>query len=95
MPIGRILEQLNNAELLHWQAYLQYLQSEPRGDRRGDWQAAQIVKAIYDVALGFNGKTNPATLEQHLLQFATVDEKQLARQNLRAARAIFGKVVPL
>jgi hypothetical protein len=73
-----------------WQHYLQ----EPRGDRRRDWQAAQVAKAIHDVALGFNGKPNPAALEQYLLQFQSLDPQELTHRNLQAARAIFGKVVP-
>jgi hypothetical protein len=71
-----------------------YITQEPRGDRRGDWQAAQVSKAIHDVALGFNGHSNPSALDDYLLQFELIDRQTLLRNNLRIARGIFGKVVP-
>jgi hypothetical protein len=86
-----LLDELPAGELMAWQ---HYLQSEPRGEHRGDWQAAQVAKAIHDIALGFNGKSNPMALDQYLLKFESVDPTELTRRNLQAARAIFGKVVP-
>jgi len=91
LPIGQLLEDMPEPELRVWQ---EYLASEPRGDRRGDWQSAQLAKALHDIALGFNGKSNPMALDQYLLKFESVDPAELTRRNLQAARAIFGKVVP-
>jgi hypothetical protein len=75
-------------------AWQQYLTSEPRGERRQDWHAAQLAKAVHDVALGFSGHRNSMTLEQYLLSFQALDPAELVKANLRNARAIFGKVVP-
>lgn len=71
-----------------------YIEKEPRGDRRGDWQAAQVAKAIHDVALGFNGHANTEPLERYCLHFETINRASITRNNLIAARSIFGKVVP-
>jgi hypothetical protein len=79
------------AELLLWKVYLQ---KEPRGVKRGDWQAGQVSKAIHDVALGFNGKQNPLELESYLLNFKLIDQQEILKQNLCVARGIFGKMVP-
>lgn len=85
------MDDLPAAELTAWRQYLEY---EPRGAYRADWQAAQVAKAIHDVALGFAGKPNTISLDQYLLKFQTLEPEDIQANNLRNARAIFGKVVP-
>ena len=85
-----LVDRLPAGELLAWRKWLM----EPRGDSRADWHAAQISKCVHDVALGFNGKSNPQGLETYLLSFRMVEELEMNRRNMVAARSFFGKVVP-
>ena len=90
--VGELVETMPAQELLMWN---RWLQSKPRGDKRGDWHAAMTAKAIHDIALGFSGKQNPSALDAYLPEWKLVTPESAARQIKLAARSIFGSIVPL
>ena len=91
-PICELLDDVPAQELVMWH---RWMQTEPRGDRRGDWHAAMIAKGIHDVALGFSGKQNPSQLEAYLPTWKLVQPGDATRSMKLAARSIFGSIVPL
>ena len=84
-PVHELLATMPAKELVMWQHRL----AEPRGDRRADWHAAQLVKAIYDVALGFAGKENTADVGSYKIEFLPGDPESVNRRNLGVARMLF------
>jgi len=90
--VGELVETMPAQELLMWS---RWLQSKPRGDKRGDWHASMIAKAIHDIALGFSGKQNPSRLEDYLPTWKLVEPGDDTRGMKLAARSIFGNMVPL
>ena len=91
-PVCELIETVPAQEMAMWR---QYMQMEPRGDRRADWHAGQVAKAAHDVAFAIGGKSNPAGLETYLLKWKLVDPESTQRELLMAARGIFGNVVPI
>ena len=90
MPINQILS-LPAGELMLWK---QWLENEPRGARRIDWQFAALTKCVHDVAMGFAGKSNPLPLADYLLRFETVTPEQQDQRIQENLRKIFGNIIP-
>lgn len=83
-PISDLADLFTVEEFEAWREYL----SEPRGDARQDWHAAQVTKAISDIARAFGG--GPSTsLEQFLLKFSRADQKS-NKELGKALVALFG-----
>jgi hypothetical protein len=61
------LEHISSAELTDWSAYLDI---EPAGDERGDYQAAVIASTIANVFRNEDKKNDPYTMGDFMLSFA-------------------------
>jgi len=66
--------------------------AEPRGDRRADYHAALITKAIYDFMLGFSKSRRKVRLSDLLIKFERRETNPAAVA--RKASAFFGNVIP-
>lgn len=77
------IEEMPHEELILWRFYL----SEPRGDARSDYHAAQITQAIYTIAQSFSKNSKKIKMEDCLLKFESPETnkvKQIEKYKLMA-----------
>lgn len=63
-----MLREMPWRQFLEWEAYDQV---EPIGQKRGDWQAASIVTALYNVAASLTRSRKRWRVKDWLLEFTT------------------------
>lgn len=88
IPLEELGSRLSKIELEAWRVYL----SEPRDDRRHDYHAALITKAVYDFMGALGGSKRDLPLENYLLKFTSGEESNKA--SINNILALFGKHIP-
>lgn len=94
------IDEMDASEVSLWQYYLV---KEPRGERRSDWNTAQICHAIYTFMIGLsNGDISKVKLEDNLLKFKEIEtadneiekQKAIAMKTAMALMSSFGVKTP-
>jgi len=75
------IDQMEASEIFLWKYYIQ---SEPRGEKRFDYQFATVCQAIYTILSAFAKHPKPISLENCILKFQEVDEIALKKKQLSA-----------
>lgn len=71
MTVGELLARASSRELAEWMAFAQL---EPIGDRRGDYQAAQVAQVIANVNRDTKKRKKPYPVEDFLLEWEDPEE---------------------
>ena len=87
------VDEMEASEVELWQLYL----SEPRGEDRQDYHAAQICHSIYTILASFSEKDIKLKLEDNLIKFGEhKTEQEMADEdtlkNINIAQAMFGGI---
>jgi hypothetical protein len=70
------LEEIDSMEADEVRGWQCYMQMEPRGETRRDYNAAQVTQALYTIMNALSQNPKPVNLETCLLKFEEVPEKQ-------------------
>jgi hypothetical protein len=86
------VDEMEASEVELWQYYL----SEPRGEDRQDYHAAQICHAIYTILASFSSQDIKLKLEDNLLKFSEIKTEAEAAEeatlkNVAIMQAMFSK----
>jgi hypothetical protein len=85
------VDEMEASEVELWQMYL----SEPRGEDRQDYHAAQICHAVYTILSSFSSQDIKLKLEDNLLKFSEIKtEAEMAEEstlkNIAIVQGMFG-----
>ena len=92
--LGKTLKEVDSmdaSEICLWQMYL----SEPRGEDRADYHAAQICHSVYTILSSFSSNDVKLKLEDNLLKFSeykTEEERaeESTLKNVAIMQGMFG-----
>ena len=89
MPVYELVENMPVEELQLWQMWMA---KEPRGDKRGDWQAGIVAKIVHGVGQSFSKSRRDVPLKKFVLEFTVV--APTVEQDLKTLNAMFPGLIP-